>query len=220
MDAERNLRQAIIDTCRRMNQIGINQGTSGNASVRWHRGMLITPSGSVYEEMAPEDIIYLDFATRRVQGPHKPSSEWLLHRDILSRRTDVHAVVHTHSVYATAMAIQRMEIPAHHYMVAAAGGRKIACAAYATFGTQELSDNALAALGDRYACLLANHGVIALGADLAQALRLAQEVETLARLYHVASQYGPPVVLPEAEMDKIIAAFRDYGPAKQDGSSG
>jgi L-fuculose-phosphate aldolase len=216
MSEERGLREEIISTCLEMNRIGINQGTSGNVSARWQEGMLVTPSGIPYKDTQPEDIIYIDFNTNEAQGPHKPSSEWIFHRDILSRRSDVDAVVHTHSPYATAMAIQRMDIPAHHYMVAAAGGRKIVCAEYATFGTQELSDNALTALGERSACLLANHGVIALGPNLAKALWLANEIEILAKQYCIACQYGDPVVLADEEMDKIIEAFKSYGPKNKD----
>ena len=216
MAKELKLREEIIATCLRMNQMGINQGTSGNVSARWREGMLITPSGIAYEESKPEDIIYIDFKDNVAEGPHRPSTEWLFHRDILKFRPDAGAVVHTHSAYATAMAIQRKDIPAHHYMVAAAGGSTIVCAEYATFGTQALSDNALAALGGRSACLLANHGVIALGPDLARALWLANEVEVLAKQYFIASQYGQPVILPEEEMTKIIAAFKSYGPQTDD----
>ena len=216
MSTETELRTELIATCCKMNKSGLNQGTSGNVSVRWQDGMLITPSGVPYEETEPENICYLDFSTHQFQGRLKPSSEWRIHRDILTQRDDIHAVVHTHSTYATAMAIQRLDIPAHHYMVAAAGGSKISCAKYATFGTQELSRQALKALGSLKACLLAHHGVIALGATLAKALWLAQEVEILAKQYYVASHYGPPVILPEEEMKKVLAAFESYGPSKSD----
>lgn len=212
MQNELIMRKEIIATCLKMNQMRINQGTSGNVSVRWEDGMLITPSGVPYEEMSARDIIYIEFSDNRTEGPHKPSSEWLFHRDILLTRSDVAAVVHTHSVYATAMAIQRLDIPAHHYMVAAAGGRKIRCAEYATFGSQQLSDNALVALGETLACLLANHGVIALGESLKKALWLANEIEILAKQYHIASQYGQPVILSDTEMDGILEAFASYRP--------
>jgi L-fuculose-phosphate aldolase len=215
MSEEQILRKDIITTCIKMNQMGINQGTSGNVSVRCREGMLVTPSGIPYEDAKPEDIIYLDFNTNQPEGPHNPSTEWLFHRDILANRGDITVVIHTHSNYATAMAIQRIDIPAHHYMTAVAGGSKIACAEYATFGTQELSDNALTALGNRSACLLANHGVIALGPNLSKALWLANEVEILAKQYCIASQYGDPVVLPDEEMEKILKAFKSYGPKKK-----
>jgi L-fuculose-phosphate aldolase len=216
MSSEKILRKEIISTCLQMNQMGINQGTSGNVSVRWKDGMLITPSGLPYEETSPEDIIYVQFSDNQTRGPHKPSSEWLFHRDILAERADINTVIHSHSPYATGMAIQRIDIPAHHYMIAAAGGNKVQCAKYATFGTQALSDNALIALGDRLACLLANHGVIALGPDLPKALWLANEIETLAKQYFIASQYGKPVILPDDEMDRVIEGFKSYGPKKDD----
>lgn len=214
MNTDQAMRKKIIAICLQMNEMGINQGTSGNVSVRWKDGMLITPSGLPYEETSPEDIIYVNFTDNQTLGPHKPSSEWLFHRDILAKRTDIDTVIHTHSTYATAMAIQRLDIPAHHYMVAAAGGNKVQCAQYATFGTQALSDNALAALGDRLACLLANHGVITLGATLFKALWLANEIETLAKQYFIASQYGKPIILPDEEMDRVVEGFKSYGPKK------
>ncbi|RTZ97263.1 MAG: class II aldolase [Deltaproteobacteria bacterium] len=216
MRTESALRKEIVSTCLQMEQMGINQGSSGNVSIRWKDGMLITPSGLPYEATSPEDIIFVEFSDNSAQGLQKPSSEWLFHRDILASRTDIDAVIHTHSVYATAMAIQRMDIPAHHYMVAAAGGNKIQCARYATFGTRALSDNALSALGGRLACLLANHGVIALGPDLPRALWLANEIETLAKQFFIASQYGQPIVLPDEEMARVIERFKSYGPKKTD----
>ena len=125
METEMRLREDIIETCLKMIQMGINQGTSGNVSARWWEGMLITPTGIAYEEMGPGDIIHVDFRDNRARGPHRPSSEWRIHRDIMATRPDVHATIHTHSNHATAMAIQRMDIPAHHYMVAAAGGNPL-----------------------------------------------------------------------------------------------
>ena len=216
MDKEKLLRKEIVYTCLKMNQMGINQGTSGNVSVRWKEGMLISPSGLPYEETLPEDIIYIEFAHNRAEGPHKPSSEWGFHRHILVKREDINAVVHTHSPYATAMAIHRIDIPAHHYMIAAAGGSKIQCAEYATFGTLELAQNALKALGSRFGCLLAHHGVIAIGIDLAKTLWLANEIEILAKQYFIASQYGKPAILPDEEMDRVIEGFKSYGPKKDD----
>lgn len=208
------VREEIIDTCLKMTRLGINQGTSGNVSTRWQEGMLITPSGLPYEDMSPDDIVYVAFNQNKTSGTGKPSSEWLFHRDILVGRKDIQAVIHTHSNYATAMAIHRMNIPAHHYMVAACGGKRIRCADYATFGTQELSNNALKVLENQMACLLANHGVIALGHTLSKALWLANEIETLAKQYFIASQYGPPPLLPDEEMDRVLKAFKTYGPEK------
>jgi len=205
------LRRQIVDTCRRMNALGVNQGTSGNVSARIRGGLLITPSGVPYDAMTPEGIVALAPDGTVTQGG-KPSSEWRFHVDILAARPDAGAIVHTHSIHATALSCLRRDIPAFHYMVAAAGGDTIRCARYATFGTQELSDHALAALDGRRACLLANHGVIATGRDIAAALALAVEVETLAHQYLLALQVGKPTILSAAEMRRVVEKFRSYGP--------
>jgi L-fuculose-phosphate aldolase len=207
------LRRRIVATCRRMNALGVNQGTSGNVSARTRGGLLITPSGVPYDALKPEGIVALA-ADGTVAGGGTPSSEWRFHVDILAARPDAGAVVHTHSVHATALSCLRRGIPAFHYMVAAAGGDTIRCAPYATFGTQALSDNALAALAGRRACLLANHGVIAIGRDLDAALALAVEVETLARQYLLALQAGTPAILPAAEMRRVLEKFETYGQRK------
>lgn len=204
------LRREIVATCRRMNELGINQGTSGNVSARVRGGLLITPSGMPYDAMTPDCIVALA-PDGAVKGTGRPSSEWRFHVDILAARPDIDAVVHTHSVHATALSCLRRDIPAFHYMVAAAGGDTIRCARYATFGTQLLSDNALAALDGRRACLLANHGVIATGRDLDSALALAVEVETLAHQYLLALQTGKPVILSAAEMRRVLKKFASYG---------
>lgn len=212
---DRELRSAIIQACLEMNRNGLNQGTSGNISARHEDGLLITPSGLPYEALQPEDIVFLDMQGRP-EGRWKPSSEWRFHRDILHARPEAGAVVHVHSSYATALAILGRSIPAIHYMIAAAGGSTIRCAPYATFGTEELSQHALEALEGRSACLLANHGMIAVGADLAKALWLAGEVETLARQYHACLQVGEPVILSDAEIARVVEKFRSYGPKAQD----
>jgi L-fuculose-phosphate aldolase len=209
-----DLRREIISTCRRMNALGINQGSSGNVSVRVGDGLLITPSSLPYDETEPEDIVLLRF-DGTWEGRRRPSSEWRFHRDILAARHEVAVVLHTHSVHATVLACHGRDIPAFHYMVAAAGGSSIRCAPYATFGTQELSDNAIRALEGRRACLLSNHGMIVLGSDLKQALALAVEVETLARQYVLALTLGQPVILSEPEMERVIEQFQrmKYGQA-------
>jgi L-fuculose-phosphate aldolase len=209
-DNELALREEIITTCLRMNALGINQGTSGNVSVRWRQGLLVTPSGTPYERLEPEDIVYLDQHGNHAQH-QTPSSEWRFHRDIYRHRAEVAAVVHTHSMYATAIAIKGLDIPALHYMIAAAGGPTIRCAPYATFGTQALSDNALAALEDRKACLLGNHGVIATGTTLYQALWLAREVETLAQQYWLTLQLGGANILSDEEVARVVEKFKSYG---------
>jgi len=213
------LRQHLVDAAWRMNALGINQGTSGNLSVRAGDGLLLTPSGVAYEAMAPEDIVWMDFdGNWSCPAPgRRPTTEWRFHRDILAARPEAGVVVHTHAMFCTTLACLHRGIPAFHYMVAVAGGRDIRCADYATFGTQALSDHALAALEGRKACLLANHGMLALGTDLDRALALAVEVETLAAQYWRALQIGRPVLLDEAEMARVLEKFETYGkPAAPD----
>ncbi|SAL15078.1 aldolase [Caballeronia turbans] len=211
---ESALRRAIVGTALEMERLGINQGTSGNVSARYRAGLLITPSGVSARELDEKDIVWLpldiadDAELLRIE---RPSSEWRIHRDILRARDDIDAVVHTHSIAATALAIHGRDIPALHYMVAAAGGKSIRCAPYAVFGSQQLSDHVLAALADRRACLLAHHGVIALGADLARAVWLAHEVEVLSKQYLLALQIGPPPLLSDEQMDEVLEKFKTYG---------
>jgi L-fuculose-phosphate aldolase len=208
------LRRQLIETARRMNALGINQGTSGNLSVRSGAGLLITPSGLDYDDLKPADIVEMDFdGTWRCDTAGRgPSSEWRFHLDILKARPEFGAVVHCHARYATALACHRRDIPAFHYMVAVAGGESIRCAPYATFGTAALSRHALKALEGRSACLLANHGLIAAAGDLAKALALAVEVETLAAQYCQALQIGRPKLLSKTEMAKVLAKFKaGYG---------
>lgn len=200
-------RRAIIDACLGMNRLGLNQGSSGNFSVRVEGGFLVTPTSLPYDETTPEDIVEMSFDGTYV-GSRRPSSEWRFHRDILQARPDVDAVLHAHPTFATALAVHGRGIPSFHYMVALAGGDSIRCAPYATFGTQELSDNALAALADRKACLLANHGMIVLGATPKAALALAVEVETLARQYLYAQQLGEPAILPPEEIARVAEKMK------------
>jgi L-fuculose-phosphate aldolase len=204
------LRKHMIDICRRMNAAGINQGTSGNLSVRLGRGFLITPTMLRYDLMEPDDIVDVDF-DGGFSGHRQPSSEWRFHRDILRSRPDREAVLHCHSSFATSMSCHRMNIPAYHYMVGLAGGTDIRCAKYAAYGTQELSDNALEALDQRDACLLANHGQIALGRDLERSFRIAVEVETLARGYIQARAIGEPVLLTDEEMEQVLTQMKQMG---------
>src|SRR5277367_2872247 len=193
-------RQSIIDACRDMNRLGINQGTSGNISLRHENGMLITPTSTPYETMQPEQIVFMNL-DGSLETNQRPSSEWRFHRDILKARPEVNAVVHAHPPYATMLAIMGMEIPPVHYMIACAGGDTIRCAPYATYGTQELSEHAVKALENRSACLLAHYGMIAVGPSLTKAMWLAVEVETLARQYHGCLQIGTPSLLPRAEIE-------------------
>ncbi|SBO44698.1 class II aldolase/adducin family protein [Cyanobium sp. NIES-981] len=204
---EQELRQELVATARAMGAAGINQGTSGNLSARIPAGLLITPSGVPYEAMAPGDLLAIGYDGQPLAPPgasgRRPSSEWRLHADLLRRRPDVEAVLHCHSIQATALACHGRPIPPFHYMVVIAGGADIRCAPYATFGSQELSDLALQALEDRRACLLAQHGQVCLGGSLAQALRLAIEVETLAHMYLQALQLGEPPQLSMEEMGRV-----------------
>jgi L-fuculose-phosphate aldolase len=204
------LREEIIATALEMNARGLNRGKSGNVSARVDDGFLVTPSGLAYETTRADDIVAmtLDGESR---GARPPSSEWRFHRDIYARRPEVAAIVHAHSPFATTLACLGRDIPAFHYMVAVAGGKDIRCAAYATFGTQQLSDHALSALDRRKACLLANHGMIALGESLADALALAVEVEALAEQYWRTLQIAPPNLLSDAEMDVVLQKFATYG---------
>jgi L-fuculose-phosphate aldolase len=205
------LRERIVATARRLNALGINQGKSGNVSARVEGGFLVTPSGLPYEDLQPADVVHVT-ADGHASGHRAPSSEWRFHRDIYARRPEAGAVVHTHSAFATTLACLGRGIPAVHYEVAFAGGNDIRCAPYRTFGTQALSDAAVAALEGRRACLLAHHGVIAFGADLDDALRLADKVEAMARLYWQALQVGEPALLDDDEMARIAERFRTYGP--------
>ncbi len=212
------LRRDIVETGKRMNALGLNQGTSGNVSVRHGNTVLITPSGIAYDALAPEDIALLRM-DGTWEGTLPPSTEWRFHLAILREKPEMNAVVHCHSPYATILAIMNRDIPAVHYMVAAAGGKDIRCAAYATFGTEELSAHALKALRDRSACLLAHHGMIAAGPSLDKALWLAVEVENLARHYHGCLQIGEPPVLPDAEIATVLEKFKNYGLRQKTGGA-
>lgn len=210
---ELELRRGIIEACRTMNALGINQGTSGNISARYGDAMIITPSGVPYDEMEPRDLGRMPFDRYgEWEGPLQVSSEWRFHLDIMIARPEVGAVVHAHSTYATALAICHREIPACHYMIAAAGGPTIRVAPYATYGTGELSRNALAALEGRACCLLANHGMIATGPTLKRALWLAVELETIAKQYYLSLAIGGPKLLSDEEIASVVERFKSYGP--------
>ena len=212
-----DLRGEVIETCLKMNAEGINQGTSGNVSVRTDDGFLITASGIPYDKMKPEHIVEMDL-DGGYRGDYLPSTEWRMHMDIFKHRREAQAIVHTHSIYATALACLRKDIPPFHYMIGVGGGTTIRCSGYAEFGTQELSDTMLKAMDGRTACLLANHGQIVFGANLDKALWLAGEVETLSQQYWAALQAGTPVILDESQMTTVLARFKTYG--KQPGELG
>jgi L-fuculose-phosphate aldolase len=211
---ETELRSEMVRITKKLDELGLNRGTSGNLSARFNDGMLITPSGMGAEGLTENDIVFVQMdGTSR--GRWQPSSEWLFHRDIYVQRAEAGAVVHTHSTAATALACLRKDIPPFHYMIALLGGDTIRCANYATFGTQELSDNVLLALKDRKACLLANHGMIAAGTDLAEAFRNTVEVESLSEMYLRALQAGEPVLLSEQEFRDAQNRFAGYGQAAE-----
>ncbi len=209
-----DIRRQMIATCIFMNERGINQGTSGNISVRVDGGFLITPSGVPYDEMKPADIVFMKLDASH-QGPRKPSTEWRFHRDIMEKKPEVGAVIHLHSMFCTSLSILRREIPAVHYMIAAAGGPTVPCVPYVTWGTQELADYIIGALSDRHACLLANHGMVCVGPNLKKAAWLAVEIETLAAQYWRALQIGVPHILPDDEIGRVMEKFKSYGQVKE-----
>jgi L-fuculose-phosphate aldolase len=204
------IRRQMIATCIYMNDRGINQGTSGNISVRVDGGFLITPSGVPYHEMKPNDIVMMKLDASHT-GPRKPSTEWRFHRDIMAKKPEVGATIHLHSMFCTSLSILRREIPAVHYMIAAAGGPTVPCVPYVTWGTQELADYIIGALENRLACLLANHGMVCVGRDLKKAAWLAVEIETLAAQYWRALQVGKPHILPDDEIGRVMQKFKSYG---------
>lgn len=209
---EYQLRQAIIEQCLWMNAQGLNQGSSGNISARYKNQLIITPTAMAYAAMRPEMLVAISLdATAKWQGSYQPSSEWRFHYDLMRARPDIGAIVHTHSPYATSLAITRRAIPAVHYMVALFGGNDVRCAAYATYGTQALSDHVLAAMQERKACLLANHGMLVAGETLTKAMWLASELETLAQQYYHALQLGSAVILTDEQMAEVHAKLANYG---------
>ncbi len=211
-DHERAARQSLIDHCRAMNASGLSLNKSGNASIRWRDGLLITPTGRSYDRLLPEDIVYLHSDGHCPPGQLLPSSEWRFHCDILNAFPAMNAVVHVHSTHATALACLGEEIPAFHYMVAVAGGDRIPCADYATFGTPALSDSIMHALqGGLRACLMGNHGQVTTSESLSAAYALAEEVENLARQYLLARSLGPTRNLPHEEMAMVLEKFKTYG---------
>lgn len=209
------LRSELVATARRMAELGLAPGTSGNVSVRTSGGFLVTPSGADYAALRPEDMVELRMDGSARPGQLAPSTEWQLHRDLFAARTDATAIVHTHSLFCTTLACLRRPIPAIHYMVVLADADEIPCADYATFGSPELAAAVVRAIGPGRACLLANHGMVALGATLPAALKLAAEVETLAAQYWHALQVGAPHVLDGAELGRVRQRFAGYGQAKR-----
>ena len=210
MPQDEELRQQVIDTCLSMNRLGLNQGKAGNVSVRNDEGFLLTGSGIAYDRMEPDHVVQMD-----LQGTYAgnilPSSEWRMHLDIYRHFAGAGAVVHVHSPHATAVSCLRREIPPFHYMIGVAGGSTIRCADYARFGSVELSEAMIAAMEDRKACLLANHGMICFSDDLRGALDLAVEIEALCQQFVLANQCGTPALLSDGEMQDVLQRFGAYG---------
>lgn len=204
-------REAVVDTLRALSDRRLNRGTSGNVSARTPRGMLVSPTGVAPQDLLPEHVVHMSLSGQVDTDQLAPSSEWQMHAAVYRARPDVSAIVHCHSPYATILACARKPIPAMHYMVAAAGGRGIPLAEYATFGTGALAEANLAALASSHACLLANHGQLAVGADLVTALKLAELVEEMAHCYWGSLAIGGPVILDDAQMDEVVEAFASYG---------
>ncbi len=205
-------RLAILQAMQKLESMGLNRGSSGNVSVRMSpSSFLVTPSGVPTDQLALHMMVEVD-AKGVPHGALAPSSEWRFHHDIYAARPEIHAVVHTHAPFATTLACLHKDIPPFHYMIAVAGGTTIRCAPYAIFGSQELSNHAVQALQDRKACLLANHGMIAIGKNLSDAMRVAAEVEGLCEQYWRALQLGDPVLLSDAEMSAVLDKFKTYGP--------
>jgi L-fuculose-phosphate aldolase len=207
---EARLRQAVVAAVQRMDTLGMNRGSTGNASARLGAGMLITPTGMGADGLRPQDLVWVGW-DGTVRGDWKPSSEWHFHQAAYQARPDLHAVVHTHSTHAAALACLRRPLPAFHYMVAAAGGSDVPLVPYFTFGTPELSKGVAHALQQRNACLLANHGLVAAGTDMAHAMKVVQEIESLCEVYLKALAVGEPAVLGAEEMAVVIEKFRTYG---------
>ena len=217
MSNEMNSKQILCDAIIKLNTLGLNHGATGNCSIRKEEGFLISPSGISNDSLKSEHIVLMKMDGTLV-NPKKlqPSSEWRFHRDIFTSRKDVNAVVHTHSVYASALSVLGAAIPQFHYMIAVTGGKEIPCAQYAMFGTQELSDNILKSLGKQKACLMSNHGLITVGNDLKEAVDIAEEVEHLSKMYVVANMPRKPHLLSDEEMDDVLKRFQSYGVWKKD----
>lgn len=212
-----NPAQALHEAAARLESMGLNAGTSGNVSVRVADGFLITPSAIPPDRLEPGHMVELSLSGEN-RSSGVPSSEWRIHRDVYAAFPNAGAIVHTHSIHATALAVLREDLPPFHYLVGKAGGHSIRCAEFATYGTQALSDAVVQALGDRRACLMANHGMLAFGTDLAAAMALAADVEVLCQQYLVARSAGSPVLLTAAQMDEAIEKFRSYGRPEEDAS--
>jgi L-fuculose-phosphate aldolase len=214
MSDEAALRESAVVAIRKLDALGMNRGSTGNLSLRFDTddqvGMLITPTGMGADDLRAQDMVWLGFdGTRR--GNWQPSSEWHFHQAIYQARPDLQAIVHTHSTYAAALACLRRELPPFHYMIAVAGGDTVPCVPYHLFGTEALSNAVAVAMQDRHACLMANHGLVAAGTHLRQAMKVVQEIESLCQVYLQALAVGEPALLSKEDMQQVIEKFRSYG---------
>lgn len=210
--SELNLRKEIIEACIEMNASGLNQGTSGNISAKYGDRMLISPSATPYHKCKPEMVASLPLdSTGEYDGPRKPSTEWRFHLALHASRDDVQAVVHAHPTYCTTLAMARKTIPAAHYMIAAFGGNSVELADYALFGSEKLNRFVLKAMKNRLACLMANHGMCAVGENLEKAMWRATELETIAKQYYHTLLIGGPVLLTNGEVNETAKSFEGYG---------
>lgn len=214
---EAEARQQLVDAMRTLDARGLNRGTSGNISVRFGSGMFVTPSGVTPDRLTPELMVFVDGDGTVAQGSARPSSEWRMHMGLYQRRADANAIVHCHARYSTILACAHREIPPLHYMVAVSGAANVPVAPYATFGSEALADGVAETLDGRYACLMANHGLIALAPALPLAMAIAEEIEEQAAVYCGTLSLGGPKLLEEAEMERIIGAFRQYGQKDAEG---
>lgn len=207
-------REAIVEYCIKLIEHGLTKGTGGNISIfdRNKKIMAISPSGLDYYRTKPEDVVILDMEGNIIDGNRKPSTEYNLHRIFYEKRNDCNSVVHCHSMYSAVLACLRWSIPASHYMIALAG-KDVRCAEYATFGTQQLAANAFEAMKDRNAVLLANHGLLAVSADLPNAFNIAEEIEFCAEIYYKTKCVGEPIILSDEEMELMARKFNNYGKA-------
>ena len=207
-----NARENLLNITNKLLVAGLNHGASGNCSCRDSGGFLITPTGVDSSKLTTDMMVRMNLSDNLSQpkSNYQPSSEWQFHQAILEKYPEINAVVHTHSVFASSLSIIGQEIPAFHYMIAVAGGNSVRCAPYAMFGTKELSDNILEAIKDRKACLLSNHGLVAIGKDLNEAFNIAEEVEHLSRLFIEAKKIGDPLLLSDKEMMEVLNRFNSY----------
>ncbi len=205
-------RKELVEYGKKILDVGLTKGTGGNLSLRIEKDlMLITPSGIPYHDTRPEDIVLMDLNGNVIEGSKKPSSEHAMHSILYKNRNDINAVLHTHTKFAAAVSCMNLDLPALHYLVADGGGENVRCAKYATFGTKQLAENALAAMQDRYACLLANHGMLVGTKDMPNAINITEQLEFCCELYMRTLASGKPVILSDEEMEAMLGEFKTYG---------